>query len=133
MQARSEDESLTHMDITFNLPKLRAGIARPDIHFVQESAPPPFTIERRIRQRYHCEEGAGGNLSVMYNADFPVMHPFPEFLELGMNGEPNMNGEPRMTLQEVEEMEKRLWEESTDVHRFMLEMSSQMCFGEEPI
>ncbi|KIM94656.1 hypothetical protein OIDMADRAFT_34670 [Oidiodendron maius Zn] len=81
---------------------------RPDTHFVQESALPPFIIERRIRQRYLCEEGPSGDLSVIYNADFPIMHQFQGFLELGMNGEPNMNREPHMTLQEVEEMEKKL-------------------------
>ena len=130
MQVRYRDESLAHLDIIFNLPKLHPGIARPNTHFVQESAPPPFTIEWRIRQRYHCKEGVIDDLSVRYNADFPVMHQLLEFLELEMNREPNMNGKPHMTLQEVEEMEKELWENGTDVNRFMMEMSGDGCFEE---
>lgn len=111
MQARSRGENLPHMDITFNLPKLHPGIARPDTHFVQESPPLPFTIERRIRQRYHCEESASGNLSVKYKADFPLMHELPGVLE-----------EPGVTLREFEEFEKMLWDEGTDVYQFMVDM-----------
>lgn len=126
MQARSGEENLMHMDITFNLPKLHPRIARPDTHFVQESAPPPFIIERRIRQRNFCEEGPGGNLSVIYNPDFPIMCDLPDFLDLDINGEPNMNGEPRMTLLEVEEFERKLWEEGTDVEQLLL--GGYVCF-----
>lgn len=88
MQARSKGKTMPHMAITFNLPKLHPGIARPDTHFVQESPSPPFTIERRIRQRYHCEESPGGDLSVTYEADFPILHQYPEVWE-----------KPDMTLQ----------------------------------
>ena len=45
---------------------------------------------------------------VKYKADFPVMHECPEVL-----------GEPDMTLQEVEEFERMLWNEGTDVYQFM--------------
>ena len=133
MRARSGEENLMDIDITFNLPKLYPRIARPDTHFVQESAPPPFIIERRIRQRYHCEEGPGGNLSVKYNPDFPIMHELPEYLERNIDGEPNIDRAPHMTLLEVEEFEKMLWEEGTDVKRFLLEMAGCMSFGEESI
>ncbi|KFY50453.1 hypothetical protein V495_00253 [Pseudogymnoascus sp. VKM F-4514 (FW-929)] len=81
MQACSEERTTSHMDITFNLPKLHPRFARPDTHFFEESPPPPFSIERRIRQRFHCEEWASGNLNVAYKADFPVMHEYPELCE----------------------------------------------------
>jgi hypothetical protein len=108
MQARAKGKTMPHMAITFNLPKLHSGIARPDTHFVQESPPlPPFTIARRIRQRFHCEEGAGGHLGVTYEADFPIMYEWQY---------PEVCGEPGMTLQEVEEFETKLWNEGTDVY-----------------
>lgn len=50
-QVRSRGENLPHMDITFNLPKLHPGIVRPDTHFVQGSAPPPFTIDFETKNK----------------------------------------------------------------------------------
>ncbi|KAI1119804.1 hypothetical protein F5Y10DRAFT_150740 [Nemania abortiva] len=101
-------KDLPHIDILLNLPKLHPETAKPDTHFIQDSLPPPFTIERRIRQRYHCEETAGGNLAVRYKADFPFTHELPELF-----------GYPTMTLEGIEEMERGMWEDGFDVESFM--------------
>ncbi|KAG4440792.1 hypothetical protein IFR05_003720 [Cadophora sp. M221] len=67
-------------------------------------APPPFTIERRLHQRYHCEEWPPGQFSSSYKADFPVLHELGDVQEFGM------------TLQEVEEWETELWNQGEDVY-----------------
>lgn len=111
------------MDIMFNLPKLHPHFAKPDTHFVQES-PPPFTIERRIRQRYHCEERTSGNLYVEYNADFPVLHQLPDLCRenaRGLHGA-DMMPEDDMTMEEVERFERTLWDKGTDPLQFMLDL-----------
>ncbi|KAJ8132581.1 hypothetical protein O1611_g1036 [Lasiodiplodia mahajangana] len=105
-------EGLPRIDILVNLPNLHPGIARLDTHFTQDGPPLPFTIERRIRQRYHCEERAGGNLAVQYKADFPVMHELVELLE-----------GPTMTLQELERLERRLWENGTNVGQLVTDVA----------
>lgn len=108
-QSRSEEGTMPHMDITFNLPKLHPRFANPDTHFVQESPQPPFTIERRIRQRLHCEDEPSGNLNVRYEADFPVMHDSGEFI-----------GGDGMTLEDIEDFERSLYNDGiTDVQQFL--------------
>ncbi|KFY84355.1 hypothetical protein V500_09370 [Pseudogymnoascus sp. VKM F-4518 (FW-2643)] len=116
-QSRSEEGTMPHMDIMFNLPKLHPRFSRPDTHF-QESPPPPFTIERRIRQRFHCEERAGGNFEATYKADFPVLHQLPEYIKENakwlLQGDGMMSQEEdEMTLEDVEKFETMLWNEGT--------------------
>lgn len=53
-------------------------------HCTHASAPPPFTIERRFRQRYHCEEWPPGRFSARHKADFPVLHELGDVQEIGM-------------------------------------------------
>lgn len=126
MQACSKERTTPRMDITFNLPKLHPRFARPDTHFFEESPPRPFYIERRIRQRFHCEELANGNLDVAYKADFPVMHEYPELCEENAK---ELQGvvcttlhEVGMTLEQVEDFERMLWEEGTNVYELITEM-----------
>lgn len=133
-QSRSEDGTMPHIDITFNLPKLHPRFARPDTHF-QESPPPPFTIERRIRQRFHCEEGAGGNLKATYKADFPVLHDIPDYIKenarffqgdgMMSQEEVEMTSEEEvdMTLEDIEQFETRLWNEGTDPYSIIIGFS----------
>ncbi|OBT64925.1 hypothetical protein VE03_05693 [Pseudogymnoascus sp. 23342-1-I1] len=128
-QACSEEKIMQHLDIAVNLPKLHPRYAKPDTHFFQEGPPPPFTIERRIRQRWHCEERDSEKLYVGYKADFPVWHELPEMCkestrmvreaDMTLQEEDVMLEEEDMTLEEVEELETRLWNEGTNVHEFM--------------
>lgn len=124
-QSRSEDGTMPHMDITFNLPKLHPRFAKPDTHF-QESPPPPFTIERRIRQRFHCEERAGGDLDATYKADFPVLHELPDYIKENANvfQEDGMTSqeEVEMTLEDVEQFETMLWNEGTDPYSIIVDI-----------
>lgn len=123
IQGRSRGEILPQIDVRFNLPKLHPRIARAETHFVQESAPPPFTIERRFRQRYHCEEGAGGTSRVRYEADFPIMHELAGFIEYDEFPDyPGQPVTPAMTMQEIEDLERRLWESGRDVNRELEEL-----------
>jgi hypothetical protein len=128
-QARSEEETMPHMDVAINLPKLHPRYAKPDTHFFQESPPPPLTIERRIRQRFHCEdeERANGNLKAVYKADFPVLHELPEVIKEdamsqrvdGIQDE-DITDEEDMTLEEVERFETQLWNDGTEnVYEFI--------------
>lgn len=121
MQASFKEKTMPLKTITFNLPKLHPRFARPETHFVQASPlPPPFTIERRYRQRYHWEEWADGRWRVKYESDFPIMHEWAHMAELShMDESPDMT---EWTMQEVEEFETRLWNEGTNVYQYMMEV-----------
>ncbi|OBT57698.1 hypothetical protein VE04_02405 [Pseudogymnoascus sp. 24MN13] len=127
MQACSSEQTTPHMDITFNLPKLHPRYARPDTHFFEESPPQPFYIERRIRQRFHCQEWASGSLSAVYKADFPVMHEWPEMCEESDKEFHGVVGrtlqEDYMTLKEVEDFERKLWERRENVYDLITDFS----------
>ncbi|KAL5347959.1 hypothetical protein ACLOAV_007371 [Pseudogymnoascus australis] len=134
MQACSEEKAMPQLDIAFNLPKLHPHYAKPHTHFFKEGPPPPFTIERRIRQRLHCEEGPNGDLNAIYKADFPVFHELPEMCkehtrlireadDMTLQEEDVMLEEEDMTLEEVEDFETRLWNEGTNVYEFMADCS----------
>lgn len=126
MQACSEERLMPHMDITFNLPKLHPRFARPDTHFFEESLPRPFYIERRIRQRFHCEEWPSGRLNALYKADFPVLHEWSEMCEESdkeLHGVIGTTFEVYMTLEEVEDFERKLWERRENVYHLIIDFS----------
>jgi hypothetical protein len=127
MQACSEEQTTPHMDVTFNLPKLHPRYARPDTHFFEESPPQPFYIKRRIRQRFHCQEWVSGSLSAVYKADFPVMHEWPEMCEESDKEFHGVVGttlqEDYMTLEEVEDFERKLWERRENVYDLITDFS----------
>ncbi|KFY70986.1 hypothetical protein V499_08799 [Pseudogymnoascus sp. VKM F-103] len=130
-QAHSEEETMPHMDVALNLPKLHPHYAKPDTHYFQESSSSLFTIERRIRQRWHCQEGPIGNLKVEHKADFPVLHELPDFIIEQDRCSRRVDGvtvqeeditleEEKMTLEEVERLETQLWENGAEnVYEFM--------------
>ena len=64
----------THtMNISIILPKLHPGYETPERHFTPHSPAPPFTLTRRLRQRYHGVDLGEGRFHVEYKADFPIM------------------------------------------------------------
>ncbi|KAH7333209.1 hypothetical protein BKA65DRAFT_538906 [Rhexocercosporidium sp. MPI-PUGE-AT-0058] len=119
MQSRSSRCTGQHAQVLFNLPKLHPGIATPDTHFIEGTAPPLFTLQRRYRQRYHSQESPTGTSRVVGKADFPVMW------ELTLDENPDG---PYMTLEEVEIYERGLWERGLDPTRELLEINGHMCF-----
>ncbi|KAI1277943.1 hypothetical protein F5Y07DRAFT_398089 [Xylaria sp. FL0933] len=128
-QIRTQENGLPHIDVVLSLPNLNPGRARPDSHFTEDhrfdpdDSTSPFTIYRRIRQRWHCEEQDSGELSVEYSPDFP-------FLEMLREIEPVFENR----LQSVEEYEMRLWDQGVDVEAMweqeITDMSeSIVCWG----
>ncbi|KAI0431604.1 hypothetical protein F5Y09DRAFT_184541 [Xylaria sp. FL1042] len=101
---RAQERGLRHLDVIVNLPKLHPGMAKPDSHFTQDNSPPPFTIHRRVRQRWHCIEKESGELGVDYSPDFPIMEMSREF-----------ENAFQFSLEFIEEYERRLWESGIDV------------------
>lgn len=128
-QARSEEETMPHMDIALNLPKLHPHYAKPETHYFQESSLSLFTIVRRIRQRWHCAEGPIGHLEAVHKADFPVLHELLDFIieqdrwSRGVDGvtlqEEDITEEEEMTLEKLERLETQLWDNGSDVYNFM--------------
>ncbi|OCK78679.1 hypothetical protein K432DRAFT_252881, partial [Lepidopterella palustris CBS 459.81] len=98
--------SIPDLDICINLPKLHPRLESPDRHFMEGSPAPTFEIHRRLRQRYHCEEGRNGHLWVRSKIDFPVMLEICEFIDaLGNEVTP---------MTEIEEKERAMWKRGVD-------------------
>ena len=72
---------------------------------------PSFKIERRFRQRYHSIEWAPQQFNEVLKADFPILW------EIG-----EMEQEFGMTMEELEDYEKMMWDRGDDVERFALEI-----------
>lgn len=53
-------------------PKLNLVIKLP-AHYQDDVPNPFFTIERRLRQRYHVRDGRSGKLLVSWRPDFPIL------------------------------------------------------------
>jgi hypothetical protein len=124
MQTRARDGKLPHIDITLNLPNLHPRIAKPDTHFAQQDIPASFTLERRIRQRYHCREYALNYWVAEFKPDFPIMLEIEEFYD---ETQPNDNAP--MTVQEIEEMERGWGARGVDVDRLLVEEMGVPCYG----
>ncbi|KAF2253803.1 hypothetical protein BU26DRAFT_561075 [Trematosphaeria pertusa] len=65
---------ISGLDISVSLPHLHHRYETPERHFVKQWPSPPFTIERRLRQRYHVVETDPGRFDVSYQADFPYLY-----------------------------------------------------------
>jgi hypothetical protein len=89
------------LQISVSLPNLHPKFERETRHFTMETPGPPFTLYRRVRQRYHAKRSGSGELSVIYKADFPFS---PEVLELNDR-----------SMAQVEEEERRDWMSGKDV------------------
>ncbi|KAH7381919.1 hypothetical protein BKA64DRAFT_764190 [Cadophora sp. MPI-SDFR-AT-0126] len=90
--------------------KLHPRISSPTTHYSEASELPSFKIERRFRQRYHCEEWAPGQFREVLKPDFPILYELGEVEVSGMN------------LEQIEDYERMLWNRGDDVERFALEM-----------
>ena len=66
--------TLSNLKITLSFPKLHPKFETPDWHFTKASDPPPFSIHRRLRQRYHGVR-KNGRVGVRENPDFPILIP----------------------------------------------------------
>ncbi|KAI0813821.1 hypothetical protein GGR55DRAFT_636041 [Xylaria sp. FL0064] len=107
----AQESDAPHVNVVVNLPKLHPGVARPDSHFTELDSPSSFTIQRRIRQRWHCIEEENGELHAKYSPNFPIMEMSREFVQFILEYE-------RVTqtpLEQVEEYERGLWETGVDV------------------
>jgi hypothetical protein len=86
--------------VSVNLPKLHPKWETADRHLTKDSAPLPLPIQRRYRQQYRGVKQANGSFRVQEVLDFPVLDIFTEILEI--------------TMEEVEEMERGMWERGED-------------------
>jgi hypothetical protein len=60
--------------IVVNLPKLHALHEDLEKHYMEDCAPPPFTIERRVRQRVHgFYSSSRGRSHAQHKSDFPIL------------------------------------------------------------
>jgi len=94
--------------LRFDLPKLHPRYEDAARHFTEGSRePPPYvTIERRLRQRHFYVETAPGTGTVVDTQDFPVLFELVDYTAEGP-------GAP-MSLEEVEEWEREIWEAGGD-------------------
>ncbi|KAF2027773.1 hypothetical protein EK21DRAFT_114560 [Setomelanomma holmii] len=95
-----------------DLPKLHPMWAHPDRHLTDNGTPPPFVIHRRYRQKYHGIEASDGRLSVKYSPDFLILHELVHF---------------DLTIEEVEELEGKIWERGDDPMDDVRAMESSLC------
>lgn len=108
LKAHSQEKTF---DVHFNMPKLHPRLSSPATHFSEASHLPSFKIERRFRQRYHSIEWAPQQFNEVLKADFPILW------EIG-----EMEQEFGMTMEELEDYEKMMWDRGDDVERFALEI-----------
>ncbi|KAF2650552.1 hypothetical protein K491DRAFT_128108 [Lophiostoma macrostomum CBS 122681] len=92
-----------NLEVSIDLPKLHPKWESPHRHFTEESPRLPLAIHRRHRQRYHGIERSDGSICVEYKADFPELHQLVDWDEA-----------VPMTMEEVEEAERRSWRDGVD-------------------
>lgn len=122
LQDRARAESLPPVEVLFNLPKLHPALAKPETHYVPESPPPPFAIERRFRERSHGEVGPNGILQIKHEADFPITKSLVYFFK--DPEDPDRNTVTEDEIREVEDDETKLWEQGSDVKAYYRDMTS---------
>ncbi|KAK7959086.1 uncharacterized protein PG986_003940 [Apiospora aurea] len=110
--------------VLFNLPKLHPALARPETHYVPESPPPPFLIERRFRLSSYVEEGADGILRVKHEDDFPITK-----ISVYLAKDPDGSDWGRYDVTEdeiraMEDFETFLWKRGDDVYAYLEELTS---------
>lgn len=111
----SPDKIPSLRDVSINLPNLHPRHEKPERHFMKNSPQPPahVTVKRRLRQRYYCEEITPGHISIGYKEDFPILLDLnvPDFEHFGFGN---------MTREELEDLERRLWERGEDLDNLFL-------------
>jgi hypothetical protein len=101
--------------IMIDLPKLHPRYQCQERHSVEGCSPPPYTTQRRLRQRYHVIDTRYGGPRALYRPDFPLL------LHLDPDSEDEHN---EKDLGKREEMEKRMWENGKDVDKIVRNPSS---------
>ncbi|KAF2789376.1 hypothetical protein K505DRAFT_284515 [Melanomma pulvis-pyrius CBS 109.77] len=96
-----------NLDISIDLPKLHPKWEDLDRHYTEDSSPLPLTIHRRYRQRCHGIESSDGSFGTKHSPDFPILYEFTEMYN--------------MTIQEVDDMERKSWERGEDPIFFFVE------------
>jgi hypothetical protein len=84
-----------------DLPKLHPQYETPNHHFTRECLMPSFDIERRLRQRYHAVETSKGQFRARYHSNFPYLLNDSDYED--------------MSEDEIEEIERNMWKNGTDV------------------
>jgi hypothetical protein len=107
------------LSVSINLPKLHPKWETADRHFTKDSAPLPLPIQRRYRQKYRGVQQANGSFRVQEVFDFPVLDFFTVLLEI--------------TMEEVEEMERDMWERGQDPMQELRDMDQMSNFPNQSI
>ncbi|KAK8015581.1 hypothetical protein PG991_008469 [Apiospora marii] len=121
---RAGAESLPPVEVLFNLPKLHPALARPETHYVSESPPPPFSIERRFRLDIHGEVGADGILRTKEEADFPITRVLVYVYKYNDDPDSDWEAVTEDDIREMENYEKMLWQRGSDVNAYFEDMTS---------
>lgn len=95
------------LQIAVNLPKLHPRREDARRHFVPGSSAAPFFFDRRLRQRVHGVNIGKNKLVVREAPDFPLLY----------------EDSDEHDLEEVEEMERRMWENGEDVEAMVREQN----------
>ncbi|KAK8057588.1 hypothetical protein PG996_011525 [Apiospora saccharicola] len=127
LQDRARAGNLPPVEVLFNLPKLHPAFARPETHYVTQSPPPPFAIERRFRQNTHGEIGADGILRIKHEMDFPITKMLVIIFKYNNDPDGDWEAVTEDDIREVEDYETMLWKRGSDVNAYFEDMSS---FGE---
>ncbi|KAK8108734.1 hypothetical protein PG984_014535 [Apiospora sp. TS-2023a] len=124
LQDRARAGNLPPVEVLFNLPKLHPAFARSETHFLPESPPPPFAIERRFRQNSHGETGADGILRIKHEADFPITKMLVIIFKYHDDPDSDWENVTEEDIREVEDYETMLWKRGSDVNAYLEEMSN---------
>ncbi|OIW26328.1 hypothetical protein CONLIGDRAFT_646505 [Coniochaeta ligniaria NRRL 30616] len=102
--------------VTFNLPKLHPRHENPGRHFTKDSPQPPpsIMITRRLRQCHFPVETIPGIYQVADEPDFPVLF---ELVDA------TADTDQPMSLEEVEEMERDMWQRGEDPNEFLWDLA----------
>ncbi|KAF2265278.1 hypothetical protein CC78DRAFT_205757 [Lojkania enalia] len=95
--------NIPNLEVSIDLAKLHPKWESPHRHFTEDTPLLPLAIHRRYRQRYYGIETGDGSIRVEHSPDFPVLY---ELTSLGM------------TMEKVEEVERRSWKEGEDPIQF---------------
>lgn len=105
--------------VTLHLPNLHPLHEKPFFHYTQDSPHPrattSFTIHRRVRQRYFYTDTTPENVGIVFAPGFPLSLEIHEKkAQLKNQGLENIEN---ISLEEIEELERELWESGYDVER----------------
>lgn len=124
LQDRSRAGNLPPVEVLFNLPKLHPALARQETHYLPESPPPPFAIERRFRESSHGEVGTDGTLRIKHEADFPITKTLVYVFKYQDDPDSDWEAVTEDEIREMEDYETMLWKRGSDVNAYFEDMTS---------